>query len=152
MDWNFNPSRAYPFFLMDYCWRCFMILAVPLLKDLWCEILTQIVIGAWKLKWHLKRVRRILLFSLWGLIQREISCSPNITPYCPIQPLYNPYIGGICRIHISYSINQGILGCTPLWEIPIESPVYNVGMYGFFFIPNSFQGDYSVYGRLDFPV
>ena len=21
------------------------------------------------------------------------SCSPNITPYCPIQPLYNPYIG-----------------------------------------------------------
>ena len=24
------------------------------------------------------------------------SCSPNITPYCPIQPLYSPYIGGIC--------------------------------------------------------
>ena len=24
------------------------------------------------------------------------SCSPSITPCCPIQPLYNPYLGGIC--------------------------------------------------------
>ena len=33
------------------------------------------------------------------------SCSPNITPYCPIQPLYNPYIGGIrWYIYLGYSL------------------------------------------------
>ena len=34
------------------------------------------------------------------------SCSQNITPYCPIQPLYNPYIGGICW-YISRVLSQG---------------------------------------------
>ena len=27
-------------------------------------------------------------------------CSPNITPYCPIEPLYNPYAAGKC-VYIS---------------------------------------------------
>ena len=34
------------------------------------------------------------------------SRSQNITPYCPIQPLYNPYIGGICG-YISRVLAQG---------------------------------------------
>ena len=34
------------------------------------------------------------------------SRSQNITPYCPIQPLYNPYIGGICG-YISRVLSQG---------------------------------------------
>ena len=29
------------------------------------------------------------------------SCSQNITSYCPIQPLYNPYIGNIMWVYIS---------------------------------------------------
>ena len=34
------------------------------------------------------------------------SRSQNITPYCPIQPLYNQYIGGICG-YISRVLSQG---------------------------------------------
>ena len=34
------------------------------------------------------------------------SCSQHITPYCPIQPLYNPYIGGI-GWYISRVLSQG---------------------------------------------
>ena len=34
------------------------------------------------------------------------SCSPNITPYCLIQPLYNSYIGDICW-YISRVLSQG---------------------------------------------
>ena len=32
------------------------------------------------------------------------SCSPNITPFCPIQPLYNPYIGGILLVYMSRTL------------------------------------------------
>ena len=38
------------------------------------------------------------------------SCSQNITPYCPIKPLYNPYIGGICW-YISRVLSQGYPTC-----------------------------------------
>ena len=34
------------------------------------------------------------------------SCPQTITPYCPIQPLYNPYTGGIC-CYISPVLSQG---------------------------------------------
>ena len=34
------------------------------------------------------------------------SCSLNFAPYCLIQPLYNPYIGGICW-YISRVLSQG---------------------------------------------
>ena len=34
------------------------------------------------------------------------SCSPIITPCCPIDPLYNPYIGGICW-YICRVLSQG---------------------------------------------
>ena len=34
------------------------------------------------------------------------SCSPIITPCCPIEPLYNPYIGGICW-YICRVLSQG---------------------------------------------
>ena len=34
------------------------------------------------------------------------NCSQNITPYCPIQPLYNPNIGGICGYR-SRVLSQG---------------------------------------------
>ena len=35
------------------------------------------------------------------------SCSQNITPYCPIQPLYNPYLGGI-RIPINQPVRWNV--------------------------------------------
>ena len=34
------------------------------------------------------------------------SCSQNITPYCPIKPLYKPYIGGRCW-YISRVLSHG---------------------------------------------
>ena len=34
------------------------------------------------------------------------SRSQNITPYCPIQPLYKPYIGGRCW-YVSRVLSQG---------------------------------------------
>ena len=61
-----------------------------------------------------------------SLIQREIwvplggypsICSPNISPYCPMQRLYNPYIGGIC-----WYISRVLSNTTQLF--PLTNSVY----------------------------
>lgn len=44
----------------------------------------------------------------WCFIQTE-----NITPYCPIQPLYNPYMVGICW-YMSGVLSEGY-PTFPLW-------------------------------------
>ena len=55
------------------------------------------------------------------------SCSPNITPYCLIQPLYNSYIGGICW-YISRVLSQGTqlfpFNLSPFITFPYLSPFF----------------------------
>ena len=58
---------------------------------------------AWRICWNCY----IIKGKMWvPLGEYPSSRSQNITPYCPIQPLYNPYIGGICG-YISRVLSQG---------------------------------------------
>ena len=64
----------------------------------WYEAMVETLWTDWN-SGTLELKQKILVKGkIWGvpLGGYPSSCSPNITPYCPIQPLFNPYIGGIC--------------------------------------------------------
>ena len=73
------------------------------------------------------------------------SRSQNITPYCPIQPLYNPYIGGICG-YISRVLSQGYP--TFPFEIIVSVLIFLLPWHGhhdfWCFTLDSFQGECTI--------
>ena len=73
--------------------------------------------------------------EIWGTLGKvpDRSCSQNITPYCPIKPLYNPYIGGICW-YISRVLSHGypafpfdICPSTRAWKEMVEKALPLLG-------------------------
>ena len=73
--------------------------------------------------------------EIWGALGKvpDRSCSQNITPYCPIKPLYNPYIGGICW-YISRVLSHGyptlpfdICPSTRAWNEMVEKALSLLG-------------------------